>query len=55
MRSLYCLIWGAARRYALSLARVHTHTRTHSAVILMDSPTEEWGEDRNMVFVQTIQ
>lgn len=32
-----------------------THVRTHSAVILMDSPTEEWGEDRNMVFVQTIQ
>lgn len=42
---------GAARRYALARADVHAR----AAVILMGSPTEEWGEDRNMMFAQTVR
>lgn len=39
--------------HTLSVFLSHTHTR--SAVILMDSPSEDRGEDRNMMFVQTVQ
>lgn len=43
-------IWG---QRGAAHARTNVHTR--AAVILMDSPTEEWGEDRNMMFAQTVQ
>lgn len=42
---------GATRSLACTLAGVHTR----AAVILMGSPTEKWGEDRNMMFAQTVR